>query len=112
MTTPTDDFNPKQAYESLSANIEQPDRFAQLFCKAAESQKSIDMTLEKVIKNLLEKDLQTIKRIKQLQREINKEEWSSFIKKIGWGGWAFIWTIIGGTLLATSQALVKKLMGL
>ena len=112
VTNLSDDFNPKQAYESLSANIEQPDKFAQLFCKAAASQKSIDNVLKKTFRNLLSKDHQTIERVKQLQREINKEDWRSFLNKIGWTGWALIWAIFGGTLLAVAQAISKKYLGL
>ena len=98
MTTSPDDFNPKQAYDALSANIEQPERFAQLFCKAAKKQKSIDEVLKNVIRDLLDNDQKTIDRVKRLQRDVDKEDWRNFIKKVGLVGWSIIMVAIGAAI--------------
>jgi hypothetical protein len=89
-----DDYDPQKTVADLVANFEQPDRFAQIFCKAAEKQKSIDEVLQKNIKHLLQHDKETIDCIKNLQRQVDKEDWRYFLKKMGIGGWTIIVVIL------------------
>lgn len=101
-----DDFDPREAIAKLSANLEQPDKFAKLFCEAAEQQKSIDAVLKKNIKQLIQSDNDIADSIKSFQREVDKEDWRRFIKKFG----GFIYSI--GLLIigAVLQALSKKFL--
>lgn len=85
-----EDFDPNKAIRNLSANLEQPDKFAEIFCKAAKKQKDIDNILKDTIKNLLQHDNETRKMIKDMLREIEKEDWKKFLKKIGMAGWSLI----------------------
>lgn len=102
-----DDFSPQDTLRRLSENLEQPDKFAQIFCDAAKTQKNIDETLKLVVKNLIKNDKETIDTIKDYQRQVDKEDWKNFIKKIGATGWAIIMLIVGAIL----QALSRKFLG-
>ena len=105
--THDDDYDPRKEIAKISANLEQPDKFAQIFCHAAENQKSIDHALKKVIKTLIKEDKETIEIIKQYQREVDKEEWRNLLRKIGLVGWSIVMIIVGGIV----TAVIKKIVG-
>lgn len=88
--TQNDDFDPKQAYTKISASLEQPDKFAEIFCAAAKTQKSIDTILKNNVRELLQHDNETRSEIKGMLREIEKEDWKRVVKKIGFSGWTII----------------------
>lgn len=102
-----DDWDPKKAFDKVSASLEQPDKFAEIFCKAASSQKSIDKVLTDNFKSLLQNDNDVRCQIKGLLREVDKEDWRSFIRKIGTPAWAVILVVVGAIL----QALSRKYFG-
>jgi hypothetical protein len=105
MNNQGDDYSPKQIIQDLAASIQQPDKFAQIFCNAAETQTPIAKILKGKIKELIESDKETIDLIKKYQREIDKEDWRFFMKKIGVAGWSIIMMFIG----ALFTLLVKNI---
>ncbi len=93
-----DDFNPGKAIEDLKETIYQPDKFAQLFCNAAETQKDIDKVLKKIIKELLTKDIEAQGVIENLIKEYDKKDIRRIVKKwLGWVG-AIVLSIISGCI--------------
>ncbi|HEV2917584.1 MAG TPA: hypothetical protein VGW78_07625 [Candidatus Babeliales bacterium] len=105
MTDPNDDFNPHKKLQHVVEHIDQPEKFAKLFCNAAESQRSIDKVLAKKIRNMIKTDSNTIESIKKLQREVDKEDWKNFIKKIGLTGWSLFMASFG----AIAALILRKL---
>lgn len=101
-----DDFDPSKILKRLAAHIEQPEKFAQIFCDAAKSQKAIDNHLKEVIKEVLIKDPEMISYLKQIARDVDKEDWRFCLKKIGLAGWAGIVFAAG----AVFTALIHKLI--
>ena len=99
----SDDFDPKQSYIKLSASLEQPDKFAEIFCSAAKKQKSIDNVLKENIIELLQKDNEARNQIKSLLREIEKEDWRAFIKKGGSFILPLIYLVAGALLTGLSR---------
>lgn len=79
-----DDFDPQKEIGDLSATLNQPDKFAAIFCTAAKSQKVIDELLHTLIKGLLQSDNEIKIYFKNIIREYEKEEWKLMIK--GWFG--------------------------
>lgn len=102
-----DDYNPQDAIAELSASLQQPDRFAQIFCEAAKKQKSIDEVLRDIIKNLLKNDSDTQQCLKNLIRDIDKEDWTNFLKKIGLLGWGGITFITGSIFIILIQNFLE-----
>lgn len=100
-------WDSKSAYTTLAANLEQPDKFAQIFCEAASKQKSIDNVLKDNTKSLIKSDKETRDMLKELLREVNKEDWRFFLNKIGAIGWAVILLVVGAIL----QGLSRKYLG-
>ncbi|HDV5783368.1 TPA: hypothetical protein RJD83_000280 [Legionella pneumophila] len=98
-----EDFDPRGAIDSLRANLEQPDKFAELFCNAAAKQKSIDNVLKDIVRELLKHDKETVERIKTIQKEVNKDDWKTIIKKIGVSGWSILLLIIGALISGLSR---------
>ncbi len=102
-----DDFDPKQAISELSASIQQPDRFAQIFCEAAKKQKAIDEVLKETFRNLIKNDPDTQNIIKGFIREVEKEDFKSWIKRVG-RGLSYLFALIAGAVM---QALLRKFSG-
>lgn len=96
---PTDeDYEPKTAIRRLSASLDQPDKFAEIFCSAAKSQKNIDATLKDVMRDLLKSDKDTRDFVKDLLREVEHEDWRLFVKKFGGLLWALLLIAFGAIL--------------
>jgi hypothetical protein len=89
-----DNFDPNKQIAIVYATLNQPDKFAEVFCKAAESQKSIDNALQIIIRNLIQKDRPTRDSIKALIKEYEKEEWWVMIRK----GFSIGWTLFAGII--------------
>lgn len=108
---PVDDFNYNKEVKRLSENIDQPDKFADLFCQAATKQKSIEKVLKDTTKDLTLNDKDINDHIKKLIIEVNKEDWKIFIKKFG----TFIWVIggaIGGVFITLITQIISKKFGI
>lgn len=103
MANGVDDYAPKEAFDKLAANLEQPDKFAKVFCEAAEGQKSIDIILKKNIKEVIKSDKETYDFLKEIIRTVDKEDWKSFLSKIGSLGWAILLLVLGAILQALSR---------
>ncbi len=99
----SDDYDPIQSIQELSANLTQPDRFAEIFCAAAKSQKKIDETLKEVIIGLLKKDMDTQEAIKVQVREVNKTDWKNFGGKAGFAIWSIFLIVV--------TVVVERLIG-
>ncbi len=73
--------------------IQHPDKFAQVFVSAANTQVKIKQLIRKEIKESLTLDPDLIKHVKGLIKDQFKEDWRAFLKSTG-GKIAFgIWTI-------------------
>ena len=81
MAEKNDDYAPKEFVDQLAANLNHPDKFAEIFCKAAESQKSIDDVLRKTISNLIKNDRETRDSLKQQLDELDRQAWRTVAKK-------------------------------
>ncbi|MEI8295358.1 MAG: hypothetical protein WCG04_02400 [Alphaproteobacteria bacterium] len=87
----------------ISANIEQPDKFAEIFCKAAKTQKSIDLTLRDILVELIAKDAATKESISLLVQQIDRNNWKILTNKV------FIWiTTMVSTIVG---ALIYRYLG-
>lgn len=106
MLNPQDDFSPNQLIKSLSEKIEQPDKFAHVFCEAAKSQKTIDEVLKEIIRKLLKHDYETIEHLKALQRQVDREDWRYVVKKVGLTGWSIIMVILGAIITALARHFI------
>lgn len=87
--TKDDEFEPKAAFRKISASLDQPDKFAEIFCSAAKTQKNIDTTLKDIMRDLLKNDRESRELVKDMLREVEKEDWKFFIKKSG----GIVWTL-------------------
>lgn len=103
MAENADDWDVKSAFNKLSASLEQPDKFAEVFCKAAESQKIIDTILKKNIKEVVKTDKETYDFLKKIARDVDKEDWRSYLSKIGAAGWAIALLVLGAVLQGLSK---------
>jgi DNA-binding ferritin-like protein len=106
MTETNDDYNPQKSIEKLTANLEQPDKFAEIFCQAADKQKSIDKVLRDTVRTLIKCDEETRTMMKELLREVEKEDWKHFLKKVGTSGWAVFLLCLGALLQGIGRALL------
>ena len=103
MTAGNDDYDPNQLIQELSANLTQPDRFAEIFCTAAHTQKKIDETLRSVVRQLIKSDHETIAEIKVIIKKVAKEDLMVLGKNIGFATWSII--------LIIATALITKWLG-
>lgn len=101
-----DNYDARAEIKKLQDNFYQPDKFAKTFCEAAKTQKSIDLALRKIIKKLIKDDPQTVEALKKHLRDINKEDWKTFIKKIGISGWSIIMASIGAIMATILRKFV------
>jgi hypothetical protein len=102
ITPLTDDYDPKQSIQELSNNLMQPDKFADIFCYAAKTQKKIDDVIKENFQETLRKDNDTINAVKRIIQDCNKEDLMSLLKKIGFGIGFGVWTIL--TIILTAWA--------
>lgn len=101
-----EDYNPKALIAKLSASLEQPDKFAEIFCAAAKKQKDIDNVLKENIRSIIKDDNETRAQLKTLLREIEKEDLKLFLKK-GGNALVMLLSALGGGLIT---ALVGKIV--
>lgn len=103
-----DDFDPKAAYTDLSAQITQPDKFARLFCDAAEKQKDIDKALKKIIRDLIKEDSETQNSIKVYIKEVEQEDLKAYFRKIGSKAWGTVIFISGAVFTTIIHFVFQK----
>ncbi len=100
MSSQNDDFDLMKSIEVLSAHINQPNKFADIFYAAAKTQKKIDDTLKECVLDLFKKDIDLINTVKQIIHDHDKASWRWLFKKIGFAAWSVL--IIFITILATT----------
>lgn len=98
-----EDYDPRAAITKLSANLEQPDKFAEIFCAAAKKQKDIDNILKENIRDIIKNDSPSRAQLKGLLREIEQEDLKFFLKKGGSALVVFL-SILAGALINASVA--------
>lgn len=103
MITQADDFNPQKEIAKIRSNFEQPDKFAQIFSKAAKKTKAIDEVIKYNIRDVMIRDYEMMNFLKKILREVEKEDWKNAIKKIGSIGSAVLLMAIGAILQALSR---------
>jgi hypothetical protein len=102
MVPPNDDYDPRQSIQELSANLTQPDKFAEIFCNAAKTQKKIDDVIKENIREMLRKDYSVINDVKKIVMDSNKEDRWLIFNKVGLAAWSILLIVI--TALATAWA--------
>ena len=84
----------------LSSDIRQPDKFAQIFCEAAKTQKSIDYAMRDVIVDLLGKDASVQKMVTSIVENLDRNYGRILLGKVGWGIWTIMIMVIEGVILS------------
>lgn len=102
----SDDFDPKKSIKKLSETIDQPDKFAEVFCSAARSQKIIDCVLKETMRDLMKSDSETRSMIKEMLREVESEDWRSFVRKAFGSIWSLSLIAFGAVLAAVLRWLI------
>ena len=80
--TKKDNFDPDVEFKASLDKIERPDLFAEVFCKAAESQVCIKEVLGKLIKEKITEDKEIHQVNKNLFKELIDEDKKFFIKTL------------------------------
>jgi hypothetical protein len=102
-----DDYNPQKAIEKLAANLEQPNKFATIFCEAAKTQKTMDDVLKSIMKNLIQHDKDARSFIKDILKEFEKENLWASLKNFGFAIWSLLTLTIGGITGALITHLLR-----
>jgi hypothetical protein len=95
VATLNDDYDPRQLIQELSANLTQPDKFAEIFCTAAKTQKRIDEVLNERIRDLLKNDNDSKNAITLIIKDYDKEGWKFLGKKLALIIWSLLLIVIG-----------------
>lgn len=82
----------------LSNDIRQPDKFAQIFCEAAQTQKSIDYALKHVVVDLLQKDIDAQQTITSIVEKVDRGYERLLLGKAGWAIWVIIGMVVEGII--------------
>jgi hypothetical protein len=79
--------------------IDRPEKFAAHFRTVARTQTDIKRVIVEIIRECLESDIDAKKQLKNLIREVEQENWKSFLKstwgKVGVGIWTVITLALG-----------------
>jgi hypothetical protein len=74
--------------------IDRPDKFAEIFVKAAQNQVSVKDLFRTMIRETLNTDVQARDALKGIIKQVNKEDWRSFVRS-AWGKVSLvIWTVV------------------
>jgi len=84
--------------KKVHETIDQPDKFAEVFCKAAESQVSIKEIFTKEILKSISTDVNCKNALKEIIRQVEKEDIMIFGKKIGLAVWSIIMLVVGAII--------------
>jgi hypothetical protein len=99
-------FDVDAALKSVKETIEQPDKFAEVFCNAAETQTKVKKVIRDEIYKSIDTDADCKDSLKKIIREVEKEAMFFFGKKIGFAAWSIGLIIIG----AVAGAIVSKII--
>lgn len=78
--------------------IEHPDKFADVFCNAAETQSKVKDVIKKQIEVSTATDPAVRKSLKEIVKEVEKEEMWIWGKKIGFAAWTVLILVMGALL--------------
>lgn len=92
--------NISENVNKLSNDIRQPDKFAQIFCEAAKTQKNIDYILKEVIVDLLSKNSEAQQAITSIVAKVDRDYTRAFSGKVAWGIWTITIIVIEAILHA------------
>jgi hypothetical protein len=113
MATPPktqDNYATEEQFKVVNDKLDQPHKFAEIFCEAAKSQKIVDETLKCIIRDLIKSDKDSIDYIKNMIREVEKEDLRLFVKKItSYGAKAFIF-ILGVSVTIIIEIIRSKFL--
>lgn len=89
-----DNFDIEGKYKETYETIDRPEKFAELFCKVAESQTNIQDFLKKFVINFTKENPEFKKELRQLIKDEFKKDYRAWLRttagKIGFA----IWTIL------------------
>lgn len=98
----TDEFI---SLKTTQEKVERPDQFAELFCKAAETQTSVKDLLKKLLQDIIATDPKARESLNGLIKDVFEQDWKAFVRS-AWGKFALIaWTIIAAGLGAWVSSL-------
>ncbi len=86
---------------------DRPDKFAETFEKAAQSQVKIKETLKKEIRDILATDVDARASLKNVIRQVEKEELWIYTKKFGFAVWTVGSIIIGAVIQAIISSKIR-----
>ena len=98
-----DDFDPAEKFRTTIDKIERPDMFAEVFCNAARKQTDIKDCLGDLIKNKIAEDKGIKENIKDLMKEIQRDNIRFMIS-------GFLWVItsaVSAAIGAIVTAFIK-----
>lgn len=84
----------------LTSDLRQPDKFAQIFCEAAKTQKSIDYALKDAIVDLLAKNSEAQEAVTSIVQKVDRNYAHILFGKVGFGVWTIIVVIVEGIILS------------
>jgi len=93
--------------ERLTASLEQPDKFARIFCDAVKTQKTMDDALKDVMRNLMKHDKDARYFIKEIVKEFEKESLWASTKKFGFAIWTLFVAAFGVIISPIITHLLK-----
>lgn len=88
------DANAQFKVELAHDVVQHPEKFAAIFCKAAESQVSIKELIKKEIRSALENDADSIKFLKAIITKHFKDDWRAFVRTTAGQILLMIWTLL------------------
>jgi hypothetical protein len=101
------DANAQVKLDAAHDLVQHPDKFAEIFVKAAETQTKIKEYVRKEIKDSLESDSGTRNAMKGLIKEQFKEDWKAFVMS-SWGKVSLgVWTLVVAVISAWLGHLFK-----
>lgn len=78
----------------LSSDLRQPDKFAQIFCEAAKTQKNIDHVLKDIIVDLLAKNSEAQEAVTSVIEKVDRSYHRAISGKVAWGVWTVILIVL------------------
>jgi hypothetical protein len=105
--TKRDNFDPAVEFKATLDKIERPDKFAEFFCDAAESQVCIKEVLGKLIRENIKENKEVHEAGKKLFKEIIDEDKAYFLK-IWWDKLKSFIYFVAGILASVLVDWIKK----
>jgi hypothetical protein len=88
----------KEKLDKAHDILQHPDLFAEVFCKVAETQSKVKEIIMAEIRKATENDNDTKKFLKEIIKQVEKEEMWIWGKKIGFAVWTVLILIVGALI--------------